>query len=81
MTLRDMIAQIAGDFGAACSIVVSRGDDTAVHIEENIYPNVYRDAHPYVFFPKDADPIEFDVEHITQIVVTRNGICVCISIP
>lgn len=80
MNVRETIEQISGDMGTQCSVLISTDEGTTVHIDQDIYRNTRPgDEHPYMFFPKDADPVYFDAEHIEQIIITRNGICIHIS--
>lgn len=79
MNIREVIEQIAGDFGCKVSIVQSINDIPTTYIEQDIYHNAEPGAWPYVFFPSTERAIDFAAEHVTQIVITNAGVCVYIS--
>lgn len=80
MHIRNMIERIASDFDYV-TIVQSINGINTTYLDQSIYHNAECGAWPYVFYPCSERAIDFDIEHITQIVIGRAGVCVYISIP
>lgn len=81
MNIRETIEQIAGDFGCPVSIVQTINDIPTTYIDQNVYRNQERGAWPYVFFPCIERAIDFDIDHVTRVVITNAGVCIYISTP
>lgn len=72
MTIRQLLNQFASNFGSPVSIINEVDGISTTYIDETIYRSPQQGGWTYVFYTSSG-PIDFDAEHVTQIVTTRNG--------